>query len=178
MDEKKEEQKNDIILVVKKAIGDKVEIDDIIDSKDVDIIAKKVADRLYMDGWRKENPQYENINKEKQIEEIRKVVSFNCNKEGIAKHCPERIANGIYEASYRKADDVIDRLMNAKTTSGLTEKEIEFFAKHNEKVRKETVREFVQKLKEADERCQKKYGEGIGFTEINKIAEEYGVKID
>lgn len=42
----------------------------------------------------------------------------------------------------------------------------------------DTVREFVQKLKEADERCQKKYGEGIGFTEIKEIAEEYGVKID
>lgn len=111
MDEEKEEQKNDIILVVKKAIGDKIEIDDIIDSEDVDIIAKKVADRLYMDGWRKENPQGKSKDEEEQIEEIRKVVSFNCNKEGIAKRCPERIANGIYEASYRKADEVIDEFI-------------------------------------------------------------------
>lgn len=111
MDEKKEEQKNDIILVVKKAIGDKIEIDDIIDSEDVDIIAKKVADRLYMDGWRKENPQGKSKDEEEQIEGIRKVVSFNCNKEGIAKRCPERIANGIYEASYRKADEVIDEFI-------------------------------------------------------------------
>lgn len=105
MDEKKEEQKNDIVLVVKKAIGDKVEIDDIIDSEDVDIIAKKVADRLYMDGWRKENPQGKSEDDEKQIEEIRKAVSRNCNKEGIAKRCPERIANGIYEAGYRKQSE-------------------------------------------------------------------------
>lgn len=51
------------------------------------------------------------MDEKKQIEEIRKVVSFNCNKEGIAKHCPERIANGIYEAGYRKADEVIDEFI-------------------------------------------------------------------
>lgn len=131
------------------------------------------------------------MDKEKQIEEIEKMAYSicsigtvseyitDCDKCGYYNDCLRlAFAQRFYNAGYRKADEVIDRLMNAKTTSGLTEKEIEFFVKHNEKVRKETVREFVQKLKEADERCQKKYGEGIGFTEINKIAEEYGVKID
>ena len=124
-----------------------------------------------------------------EIEEIRNIIySTMCiPSSGFPKEIVDRyvrgyrfgiVASALYDSGYRKADDIIDRLMNAKTTSGLTEKEIEFFVKHNEKVRKETVREFVQKLKEADERCQKKYGEGIGFTEINKIAEEYGVKID
>lgn len=117
------------------------------------------------------------MDKEKQIEEIRKVVSFNCNKEGIAKHCPERIANGIYEAGYRKADEMIDRLMNAKTTSGLTEKEIEFFVKHNEKVRKETAKEIFQTLYD---RTQNYHGDRIILTsnDIKELAEKYGVKID
>ena len=47
----------------------------------------------------------------KKIEEIEKVVGHNCNKQGIAKHCPERISNGIYSAGYRKASDVIDELV-------------------------------------------------------------------
>lgn len=159
MDEKKEEQKNDIILVVKKAIGDKVEIDDIIDSEDVDIIAKKVADRLYMDGWRKENPQRKSKDEKTQIEEIEKMAYSicamgtvseyitDCNKCGYYNDCLRlAFAKRFYEAGYRKADEVIDRLMNAKTTSGLTEKEIEFFVKHNEKVRKETAKEILDEV--------------------------------
>lgn len=51
-----------------------------------------------------------------------------------------------------------------------------YFVLEEYRKQSDTVREFVQKLKEADERCQKKYGEGIGFTEIKEIAEEYGVK--
>lgn len=149
MDEKKEEQKNDIILVVKKAIGDKVEIDDIIDSEDVDIIAKKVADRLYMDGWRKENPQGESKDEGKQIEEIRKVVSFNCNKEGIAKRCPERIANGIYEASYRKQSDTVR----------------EFVQKLDKDWVEVTTKEYGTFYAVSEERIQ-------------ELAEKYGVKID
>ena len=49
--------------------------------------------------------------KQEQIEEIEKVVGHNCNKQGIAKHCPERISNGIYNAGYRKARDVIDEFV-------------------------------------------------------------------
>lgn len=80
------------------------------------------------------------MDKEKQIEEIRKVVSFNCNKEGIAKHCPERIANGIYEADYRKADEVID--------------------------------EFIERLKEENKISIRRFGKGIGMTDIFRIANE------
>ena len=46
--------------------------------------------------------------KQEQIDEIEITVRHNCNKQGIAKHCPERISNGIYSAGYRKASDVID----------------------------------------------------------------------
>lgn len=49
--------------------------------------------------------------KQEQIEEIEKVVGYNCNKQGIAKHCPERISNGIHSAGYRKARDVIDEFV-------------------------------------------------------------------
>lgn len=44
-------------------------------------------------------------------------------------------------------DEYIDRLMTAKDISGMTDKELEFFAKHNAKVRKEAVREFVGEFK-------------------------------
>lgn len=47
------------------------------------------------------------MDENKQIEEIRKVVSCNCNREGIAKRCPERIAEGIYNAGYRKQSDTV-----------------------------------------------------------------------
>ena len=49
--------------------------------------------------------------KQEQIDEIEITVRHNCNKQGIAKHCPERITNGIYSAGYRKASDVIDELV-------------------------------------------------------------------
>lgn len=42
--------------------------------------------------------------------------------------------------------EVIDRLMTAKDTSTLTDKEIEFFIKHNEAVRKETAIEILREL--------------------------------
>ena len=42
----------------------------------------------------------------------------------------------------------INELMAAETTRDLTEKEIEFFIKHNEKVRKETAREILKPLRE------------------------------
>lgn len=46
-----------------------------------------------------------------------------------------------------------------------------YFVLEEYRKQSDTVREFVQKLKEADERCQKKYGEGIGFTEIKELAD-------
>lgn len=42
----------------------------------------------------------------------------------------------------------LNELTTAETTSDLTEKEIEFFIKHNEKVRKETAREVLKPLRE------------------------------
>lgn len=42
----------------------------------------------------------------------------------------------------------INKLMTAETTRDLSDKEIEFFIKHNEKVRKETAREILKPLRE------------------------------
>ena len=80
------------------------------------------------------------MDKEKQIEGIRHVVCAKCDKHGIAKHCPERIAQGIYAAGYRKADEVID--------------------------------EFIERVKEENEISLRRYGNGIGISDIFKIADE------
>ena len=50
--------------------------------------------------------------KERQIEEIKQVVGLNCDRQGFAKHCPERISSGIYTAGYRRADEVIDEFVD------------------------------------------------------------------
>lgn len=50
--------------------------------------------------------------------------------------------------------------------------------KANYRKQQDTVKRFVKKLKETDNLCRKKYSEGIGFTEINKIAKEFGVEED
>ena len=55
--------------------------------------------------------------KQEQIDEIEITVRHNCNKQGIAKHCPERISNGIYSAGYRKASDVIDEFASGLKNS-------------------------------------------------------------
>ena len=80
------------------------------------------------------------MDKEKQIEEIKHVVCAKCDKHGIAKHCPQRIAQGIYAADYRKADEVID--------------------------------EFIERVKEENEISLRRYGKGIGISDIFKIADE------
>lgn len=58
------------------------------------------------------------------------------------------LENTIESGEFCDRDDLIDRLMTAKDMSTLTDKEIEFFIKHNEKVRKETAREIFLWLAE------------------------------
>lgn len=50
-------------------------------------------------------------------------------------------------------DEYIDRLMAAKDTSGMTDKEIKFFAKHDVKVCKEVVKECLQVLRDIRIAC-------------------------
>ena len=66
----------------------------------------------------------------------------------------------------------ITELMVAETTRDLTEKEIEFFIKHNEEVRKETAREILERIKNMKKN---------GYTYEAMIAHlyvEYGVDLE
>ena len=125
---------------------------------------------------------------QQEIAEIRNIIySTMCTpSSGFPKQIVDRyvrgyrfgiVASALYDSGYRKADDVVDRLMNAKTTSGLTKKEIEFFIKHNEKVRQETAKEILKTLYD---RTQNYHGDRTILTsdDIKELAEKYGVKID
>lgn len=57
------------------------------------------------------------------------------------------LENKIEAGELVDRDEYIDRLMAAKDISGMTDKELEFFAKHNAKVREQTVKKFAEKLK-------------------------------
>lgn len=97
------------------------------------------------------------MDEEKQIEEIRKVVSFNCNKEGIAKRCPERIANGIYEAGYRNQSETAKEILKWLKIL-YAERQKEYTNWDGNKIKAVTI-EWLN-------------------TDIECIAEIYGVKID
>lgn len=45
------------------------------------------------------------------ISDIAKIVKNNCDKHGIAKHCPEKIANGIYQAGYGQIEEIVDKFV-------------------------------------------------------------------
>ena len=72
-------------------------------------------------------------------------------------------------------DEYIGRLMAAKDISGMTDKELEFFAKHNAKVRKEAVKGVLLTMLDRMDRLT---GCGVPYHVkkfINDIAEENGV---
>lgn len=121
------------------------------------------------------------MDENKQIEEIKNILLASTPVIDMPFECFGAVAKAIYSAGYRKTDKVIDRLMNAETSSGLTEKEIEFFVKHNEKVRKETVREFVSKIDEEIQHRTIVNDCAPDFDEMQDIiyqtAKEYGVEI-
>lgn len=58
-----------------------------------------------------------------------------------------KLENKIESGTLVNRDEYIDRLMAAKDISGMTDKELEFFVKHNARVRKQAVKEFAEKLK-------------------------------
>ena len=133
------------------------------------------------------------MDENKQIEGMAKVLygkycgndkCGNCKEPSCVSYI---FAEKLYNAGYRKADDVIDRLMNAETSSELTEKEIEFFVKHNEKVRKETVREFVEKAKQFFYEHYGKFSDlpykeyckvNILCIDLDELAAQYDVEVE
>lgn len=56
------------------------------------------------------------MDKEKQIEALKAIVKHACNKEGIAKHCPERIAEALVNAGYANVKQAVKELVDKLLT--------------------------------------------------------------
>lgn len=111
-------------------------------------------------------------------------------KNGLAdcNNCLRSIA--LYNAGYRN----IKKLMQAESTADLDELELEFFIKHNEKVRKETAREILNKVYNEIEkaRLESEFQDENGkwlidesefiseFTlgKLHELYAEYGVEVE
>ena len=87
------------------------------------------------------------------------------------------LENKIESGTLIDRDEYIDRLMAAKDISGMTDKELEFFAKYNAKVRKEAVKGVLLTMLDRMDRLT---GCGVPYHVkkfINDIAEENGVDL-
>ena len=80
------------------------------------------------------------MDKEKEIKEMEDIISCCWNTISAAQK--------LYNAGYRKVPDGATVLLIGENNQALDEKTIEYFVKHNEKIRKEAVIEFAEKLKE------------------------------
>ena len=93
------------------------------------------------------------MKKEKQIEEIFNiivdgVIDGDDNNGMPTGNTCVNIAKDIYNAGYRKVTDGAVVLLIGENNQALDKKTIEYFVKHNEKIRKEAVIEFAENLKE------------------------------
>lgn len=70
----------------------------------------------------------------------------------------------------------INELMTAKTTRELTDKEIEFFVRHNEKVRKETAREILRMIK--DKGLFRYGGYLLHDSDFDTVGKLYGLELE
>lgn len=52
------------------------------------------------------------MDEQKMIEEIKAVVRSTCNRQGIAKRCPERIAEAIINAIYGHIEETLKEFVN------------------------------------------------------------------
>lgn len=82
-------------------------------------------------------------------------------------------------------EELIEHLMTAKDTSTLTDKEIEFFIKHNEEVRKETAREILSEIEsyvktvfKSDMPCTATLHDCVMSAKISALRKEYGVDLE
>ena len=78
------------------------------------------------------------------------------------------LENAIESGELCDREELIEHLMTAKDTSTLTDKEIEFFIKHNEKVRKVVAKEIVSIIKRYNHK----------ETMIGPIEKKYNIDID
>ena len=94
------------------------------------------------------------MTKQEQIEEMGKVMPEkikdpldNSRYIIFGKSLRREIARIYYNAGYRKLPDGAVVLLIGENNQALDEKTIEYFVKHNEQIREETVKEFAEKLK-------------------------------
>ena len=158
--------KDEIIIVVKETIERSVFPMDLygytkIDNDAVYCISENIADRLYADGWRKSaekddkadgiefckiNPPCARMGKEAQIDEMAKIII--------------KAAKSYYktpvdiECANREASKLYDK---------------------GYRKQRETIREFMEKLNEADVRLRRKYGSGLSITSAKDVALKYGI---
>lgn len=112
--------KDEIILVVKEAIRNNTSVKDIddtaeLDSNDVDHIAEAVADRLYADGWRKENRELYGRRNGKQIATTQSVIDI-CKKSGVCvvictDRTKELILKELQSIGYCKQSDTARKII-------------------------------------------------------------------
>lgn len=85
-------------------------------------------------------------------------------------------AQELAKADYGKIPDGAVVLNIGENNEALDEKTIEFFVKHNAKVRKETAREIFEKLRE---KCMfDGYPYGVDYKEICETVKGYGVEVE
>lgn len=120
----------------------------------------------------------ETVDKQKEIEEMAKAIyetGIAIDGTDIAFGLMEdshfhRMAAKLYNAGYRN----IKKLLQAESTADLDELELEFFIKHNEKVRKETAKDILERFKYDYIKMNDQYGLGL----VKDIAAEYGVEVE
>lgn len=117
------------------------------------------------------------MDKEKEIrDELIKAVFAMCNSKGHAKYCPERIGTALYNAGYRKADDLIAENKTLEHLVEIKQKAIKSLKKEKaelaDEVRKETYKQVYEWLKGFfsydEEGCIKEFKELFLEEEVEK----------
>ena len=94
------------------------------------------------------------MTKQEQIEEManipHKCIKSSCEDciKNDRKCTDYKQAEALYNAGYRKVPDGATFLLVGENNQALDEKTIEYFVKHNEQIRRDTAKEFAEKLKE------------------------------
>ena len=94
------------------------------------------------------------MNKEQQIEQMEKIINeLYC----VYTTTENDIAEGIYQAGYRKIDD---------NCALITKDELELY-------QRQSLKEFAEKLKECAKSCKESGYDGINEEDIDLILKEY-----
>ena len=106
---------------------------------------------------------------EKTLEEMAKIVD---KLYVVYPATADKIAEGLYNAGYRKVPDGAVVLLIGENNQALDEKTIVYFVKHNEQIRKETAEKILQMFEVWED---KPYVSKEDFK--RSIADLFGVEI-